>query len=234
MVALLSTSKQGFASACTSSLVYALASNNFPTCGFHFLTDYHVVMGRNGAAQTAIEMGYEYLLFIDSDMDFPVNTLARLKACGSDIACADMWSRNIPSFRTVMRYTKEKSKDGKKQFASYDGKGVEDVDCTGMACTLIRVSLLRKFAKKKTAPFAMNGVHGEDAYFCLVAKQKFGASIRCDFDVVAGHWGSTRQAGQDYTRDVRNTFGEVPDPAYLKRMGVLGFEEAGNEKGAVE
>ena len=114
MVALLSTSKQGFASGCTSSLVYAMAGNHFPTCGFHFLTDYHVVGGRNAAAQMAIQAGYEWLLFIDSDMDFPVNTLALLKACDSDIACADMWSRNIPSFRTVMIYGEPQKRGLKK------------------------------------------------------------------------------------------------------------------------
>lgn len=227
MVALLSTSKQGFASACTSSLVYALAGNHFPTCGFHFLTDYHVVMGRNAAVETAIRDGYEWLFFVDSDMDFPVNTLARLKACDADIACADMWSRNIPSFRTVMVYGKSERKGLKKlkQLVPVpdDASGIVAINCCGMACTLIRVSLLKKFAKAKMAPFATTGGHGEDAYFCIVAGQKFQATMKCDLSVVAGHWGVTRQAGSEWSRDVKNMFGAVPDPAYLKRMGVRGI-----------
>lgn len=224
-VALPHVSKQGFTGATVSSLVYAIIGGGFGGCGFHFLGDYSVVHARNAAAQAAIQMGYEWLLFIDSDMDFPVQLLAKLKECDSDIACADMWSRNVPSFRTVMRYTKKKHKGQKMMFEPVkNGAGIMDVDCCGMACTLIRVSLLRKFAKKKLAPFSMS-LHGEDAYFCIVARQKFGATIRCNFDVATGHWGVCRVAGQDWSRDARNGFGALADPEYMKRMGILGLEE---------
>jgi len=224
MVALPYVSKQGFTGATTSSLIYGLIGGGFKGCGFHFMGDYSVVHARNAAAQAAIQLGYEWLLIIDSDMDFPVQMLDRLKACDADIACADMWSRNIPSFRTVLRYDPK----NKRQLIPYDGKGIEDVDCCGMACTLIKVSLIKKFAKKQTIPFVM-GIHGEDASFCILAKQKFKAIIKCDFDVKAGHWGVCRVAGQDWSRDARNGFGAVADPEYMKRMGARGLDIGSGE-----
>lgn len=224
MIALPHTSKGGFSAATVSSLIYATISNNFKGCGFHFMGDYPVVHARNAAAQEAIKLGYEWLLFIDSDMDFPVQTLERLKACDADVACAEMWSRNVPSFCTVMRYS-GKNKKGQRELSPYLGQGIEDVDACGMAVTLIRVSLLKQFAKKKLAPFAMTA-HGEDAYFCIVAKQKFKASIRCNYAVKSGHWGVCRVAGQAWSRDAANGFGALADPDYMERMGII-------EKGAV-
>lgn len=222
-------SKTGFSGPTVSSLIYGLIGRDFQTCLFRFMGDNSVVGGRNAAAIEAVTRGAEYLFFVDSDMDFPVGTLTRLKACDADIACADMWSRSVPSFRTVLRYGAPDGK--KKQLVPYEGMGVQDIDCCGMACTLIRVSLLEKFAKKKLLPFFM-GVHGEDAAFCMVAKQKFKASMKCDFDITAGHWGQSRMAGQEWTRDANNAFGGIKalaDANFLKRMGVRNIPGPGDQ-----
>lgn len=221
MVVLPHTSKGGFAPATVSSLVYGIIYNGLPQCGFHFLGDYAITQARNAAAAESIRMGYEWLFFVDSDMDFPVGTLERLKKCDADIACTDMWSRNWPSFRTVLKYGKKEK--GKLVLYPVDDetakKGqVERIDCCGMACTLIRVDLFRKFAKKKILPFS-TGIHGEDASFCMLATQKFKATIKCDMGIVSGHWGVSRNVGQEFTRDARNQPGAVADPEFLKRMG---------------
>jgi hypothetical protein len=217
LVALPHVSKLGFQGATVSSLIFALINGGMSRCLFAFYGDYSTVMARNAAAQEALAKGAEWLWFIDSDMDFPIQTLQRLKDCDADIACTDMWSRNVPSFRTVLKYGPKDSK-GKLQLFPHEGKGVEDVDCCGMACTLIRVSLIKEFAKKKLLPFQM-AIHGEDAAFCMVAKQKFKASIKCDFGITAGHWGTSRMAGQDWTRDAKMGFGAIPDPDFMVRMG---------------
>jgi hypothetical protein len=228
LLALPFVSKQGFDPATVSSLIFALIYNGLGKCLFNFYGDYPVSHARNAAASDAILKGAEWLFFVDSDMDFPVNTLERLKALDADIACTDMWSRNWPSFRTVLEYDKTKRWPKKKELVPVAGgqkiKGARDVDCTGMACTLVKVSLLRKFAKAKLMPFIMTE-HGEDAGFCMVAKQKFKAKIRCDFDVVSGHWGRNRMVGQDFTRDARNQYGAVADPEMLKRMGARNIDE---------
>ena len=152
-------------------------------------------------------------------MDFPTDTLPRLKACNADIACADMWSRNVPSFRTVMRLDEPDEHDMRRSVPVpseiADLKNVQDVDVCGMACTLIRTS----FLKKMEDPWFVSAQHGEDASFCFVAKQKYGATIKCDFGVLAGHWGVVRMSGQEWSRDARNQAGILDAPEMMKRMG---------------
>ena len=233
LVALPHVSKHGFDAATVSSLLYGLIYNGFPRCLFAFYGDYPTPHARNAAVLEAIERDAEWLLFVDSDMDFPTNALEHLKKCDADIACADMWSRNWPSFRTVLKYDNGVKWPKKKQlvpaFGGDKATGIHDVDCCGMAFTLIKVSLLRKFAKAKIMPFHMQ-VHGEDAAFCMVAKQKFKATIRCNFDVVAGHWGRARMTGQDFTRDARNQMGSIADPETMKRMGARNVDEVQSER----
>lgn len=235
LIALPHVSKHGFDAATVSSLIYGLIYGGLTKCLFNFYGDYPVSHARNAAALDAMTKGAEWVFFVDSDMDFPTNTLARLKALDADIACTDMWSRNWPSFRTVLEYDKAKRWPKKKELVPVAGggevKGVRDVDCCGMACTLIRTSLFRKFAKAKIMPFILQA-HGEDAAFCIVAKQKFKAKIRCDFDVVAGHWGRARMSGQDFTRDARNQYGVIADPEMLKRMGARNIDEVNQERSA--
>lgn len=227
LVALPYVSKVGFTGPTTGSLLFNAIYGGFPRCGFQFYGDNSVVGARNAAAQDAIRHGFEWVFFVDSDMDFPVGTLKLLQGLNADIACVDMWARNWPSFRTVLHYGKDDK--GKKQLVPFEGRGeelgVQDIDCCGMACTLVRTELFKKFAKKKWMPFTM-GVHGEDAAFCILARQKFKATMKCDFRVVAGHWGVTRNTGQDYTRDARNQPGALADPAYLARMGARNIPSA--------
>ena len=221
LLALPYVSKSGFDGATVSSIIYALINNGLPRVMFAFYQDSSAPHARNAAAAEAIRREAEWLFFVDSDADFPTNTLERLKALDADIACTDMWSRNWPSFRTVLEYGKP-GRDGEKRFKPYKGgkkvRGAKDVDCCGMHCTLIKTSLLRKFAKDELMPFPMTN-HGEDAAFCIVAKQKYGATIRCDFDIVSGHWGRARMVGQDFTRDARNQIGALIDPEFMRRMG---------------
>jgi hypothetical protein len=221
LVALPYVSKSGFFGATVQSIVTGILARGFPMCKFLFLGDHTQVHARNMACKDAMELGAEWVFFIDSDMDFPTDTLARLKACDADIACTDMWSRGWPSFRTVMRLS-EPREDGLKQAVPVPGSptGVERVDVCGMACTLIRTSLLRRVAEKwPDQPLFWSGQHGEDATFCFKALE-VGATMKCDFDVVAGHWGVTAMRGQEYTRDPKNQPMKI-DPAsaeMLKRM----------------
>ena len=219
LVALPFVSKQGFTGATVASIILGMAAGGFRGCKFIFLGDHTQVGARNAACEHAIKEDAEYLFFVDSDMDFPSDTLARLKACDADVACTDMWSRNIPSFRTVQRLG-DLDEHGKRRCYPYEGKGVEDIDICGMACTLIRTSLLVKMKEESgEAQWFQMGRHGEDAAFCFMAKELCEASIKCDFGITAGHWGVARMAGQEWTRDAANNPMKPHDPEFMRRMG---------------
>ena len=219
VVALPFVSKQGFTGATVSSLILAMASGGLRHCKFLFLGDHTQVGARNAACEMAISEGAQYLLFIDSDMDFPTDTLKRLKDCEADVACTDMWSRNVPSFRTVLR-AGPKDEHGKIRMIPYAGSGIEAVDVCGMACTLIRTSLLLRMRDKLAGnPWFQSASHGEDASFCFLARDLCGATIKCDYGITAGHWGVARMAGQEWTRDADNNPMKAHDPEFVRRMG---------------
>ena len=172
-----------------------------------FPCDYHIVGARNACVKVALEDGVDHLLFIDSDMDIPHDAYPRLLECDADIACGLMWTKHIPSFPTVFR-------DGRP----FTGSGIEDIDECGMACTLIRTSLL----KSMPLPwFYMDGSGGEDHIFCRSAR-KAGASIRCNFDVKTGHLGFIYYTGQDFTRNPEHQRAErIGNREALEKYGVL-------------
>jgi len=224
LVAMPYVSKLGVSAAMFQSVTLGILSGDLKMAKFLWLGDHSQVGARNIATEAALEENFEWLFFIDSDMDFPIDTLARLKACNADIACTDMWSRNWPSFRTVM-VLGEKDKDGKAQAIPVAdevaaNKAVVDVDLCGMACTLIRTSLLRKMKK----PHFWTAEHGEDATFCFNAKE-MGATVRCDFGVTAGHWGVCRMSGQDFTRDALNQTAHLANVEMMRHMGVKNLDE---------
>lgn len=222
VVALPFVSKQGFCGETTKSLVFTLSAGGFDNCRFFFIQDNTQVGARNAACKAAIDVGAEWLLFIDSDADFPIDTLSRLKRCDADIACADMWSRNLPSFRTVMRLRPSEEEGKLETYPVPDSpSGVEDVDLCGMHCTLIRVSLLKEMAEKYQGQpwFWATADHGEDTVFCLRAME-LKAKVRCDFSIMSGHWGVARMAGQDWSRDAANQPMPVYNVEMLRRMDV--------------
>lgn len=238
LVALPYQSKHGFSAGTVQSIVFAITSRGLSPSKIMWLGDHSISDARNKACEAAIDEGAEYVFFVDSDMDFPPDTLSRLKAANADIACTDMWSRGWPSFRTVMRSHQVKE-DGwlqsvpvlDEELPPAGERKVEDVDICGMACTLIRVDFLERFREHfKDQPWFWVARHGEDATFCFNAKE-IGATIRCDFGVVAGHWGVYRNIGQDFTRDARNQPMSVTEDQMVRRMGVHGLP---NQEGEVK
>lgn len=173
----------------------------------YFPCDYHLVGARNEAVKVAIEDGVDHLLFIDSDMDIPHDAYQKLLDCDSDIACGVMWTKHIPSWPTVFRGGKP-----------YLGSGIEDIDECGLACTLIRTSLLKSM---KTPYFYMDGSGGEDHIFCKRVKAA-GASIRCNYYLNTGHLGFVYFSGQEFTRAVENQNMErIGNKEALEQYGIL-------------
>lgn len=220
LVAMLCVSKQGISPYTVNALLGSILSGTFTGCEYRLIVDHTHVSGRNRAAAAALDGGFDYLMFLDSDMDWPVDALPRLKACGADIACTDMWGRGIPSVRIV-------SKGGlpvTDELAA--GHEVEDIDACGMGCTLIHAQLLKRMKEKIGGPLWFQASsHSEDVSFCYLAKKLCGATIKCDFSMVAGHWGMIRNAGQDFTRDARNSAGKLVAPDVLRYAGATHLEE---------
>lgn len=205
LVALPYVSKDGFTGPTVRSIINAFASGSLGRVSFTMIGDKTQIYARNEACKQAIALGAEYLFFVDSDQDFPVDALERLKRVDSDVACADMWSRGWPSFRIVFH---PDDVDGKyRPMPDEEAEGVKDVGFCGMGCTLIRVSILKRMLEKyPDQPWFWAAHNGEDATFCFKVRD-IGGTVKCDFSLKSGHWSTCRMMGQPFTRDPEALFG---------------------------
>ncbi len=137
---------------------------------------------RNKAVKAAQQAGASHLLFLDSDMRFPEDTLDRLLARNVDIVAANYVQRSMPEW-CVARV------EG-VPVSSTDRTGLQVVDSTGTGVMLVKMSV---FDEDLTEPWfdtpRINGVFiGEDVFFC---KKAYGYAL----DVYIDH---------DLSQDVRH------------------------------
>lgn len=131
---------------------------------------------RSGVAQAALQMDCD-LLFIDSDMRFPPDTLTRLRAHKLDIIGANCRQKQPPHSWTARRNGDIVLSTGKR--------GVEGVDVLGFGVTLIRHEVLAKLPQPWFAmPWdpVLKKHAGEDVHFCKLAREH-GFTINIDHDL---------------------------------------------------
>ena len=131
---------------------------------------------RNNMVKYALDNDYEYLMFIDSDMVLPQDTITKLMAHDKDIISARAHKRVYPY--SPCFYIDD------KPVTEY--KGLMEVDSVGMACCIIKTEVFKDIKY----PFDFTTGVGEDIAFCKRAKEK-GYSVWVDTDLEVGHVGTT-------------------------------------------
>ena len=157
-----------------------------------------VHVARELIANAAIRGGYDYLLFIDSDMVFTPDLLRQLLKADKDIVTGLAFMRK-PPFKPCI-YTKMKiGAAGEKQeelLTDFDA-GLIEVEGCGLACCLISVKALKALKERNSALFWPVNTYGEDLSFCIKARQaKF--RIWADTRVKVGHIGHFIVTQADY------------------------------------
>lgn len=147
---------------------------------------------RNRLAQDAIERGDDYLFFVDSDAQFPADTLSRLIALDKDIVGL-MFHRTFHPYEPNL--TEKVTKGGKTLLTvpkSWDREKPFKCYSIGTGAMLIKVSVLKALQEKlknewfRFAP--IDGIPaGEDVWFCDQA-QKAGYEVWCDPTIKTLHW----------------------------------------------
>lgn len=140
-----------------------------------------VAGARTWIAKEAIKKGATHLLFVDSDMLFPRDTIKRLLAHNKDIVGVQCNKRLFPLQKVAVPLTP--NEDQTKLFrAALVGTGV----------LLIKTSVFEKMAR----PWFQFGrdkegelVIGEDAWFINSAKDA-GFDVWCDGSIKVGHIGN--------------------------------------------
>ena len=157
---------------------------------------------RDTIASTAITNGFTHLLFIDSDMNFPPDALAKLASHNADIVTGLAVSRrqpHQPCIYSEINYTDADFAAGKPHIEVCEnwkekGEYFEVAGC-GMAFCLIKVEVLKKMQETYGEFFKYIKTYGEDLSFCIRATS-LGYKVMVDNSFVLGHIGQ-----KTFTRD---------------------------------
>lgn len=122
----------------------------------------------------ALTLGCSHILWLDSDMRFPKDTLLRLVGHGQAIVAANYPTRQPPFIPTAMDTAYQ---------PVFEGEGLTDVRACGMGVMLTACDVFRTIGKpyfaigynKKADDYA-----GEDAFFCEAARKE-GLRVQIDW-----------------------------------------------------
>ncbi len=146
---------------------------------------------RNFAGRSAVDLGFDYLMFIDDDVLLPMDAFSRLQKANKDIIAGVTLIRGYPYHPMIFNFmgpllgaeNKCHFVDDYKDKA--DPNGLLECDAVGFSCCLIKVDIL----KKLKPPYFITGEnHTEDVYFCARAKNEIrGCSVWVDTQVKTAH-----------------------------------------------
>lgn len=140
----------------------------------------YIPNNRLSLVRRALSRRVSHILFIDSDMRFPEDSLERLLKANKDVVGANCRQRTQDEWTA--------RKDG-KFISSTNKKGLEEVDTLGFGLTLIDIKVFNGKLRKIPEPWFAMPYHtqdkklvGEDVYFSTVAKEQ-GFKIWVDHDL---------------------------------------------------
>lgn len=136
---------------------------------------------REKLAKEALSAGAEAILWIDSDMRFPSDTLERMLSHNVDICGVNATTRREPIVPTALDL---EVVDDKPVFHKVETRGkdyVEEVTAVGFGVTLTRRSVFEKMPQPWFDILWTDngGIIGEDVHFCIKA-QDFGVKTYVD------------------------------------------------------
>lgn len=144
---------------------------------------------RNTLLEAALEGGFTHILWIDSDMLFPHDTLTRLLAHNVECVGVNARMRQAPYQLTA------KSDPGHRLDTNEHSSGLEKVHSIGLGVVLLDLAAVRRIRKRPYFNFewvANKGVYrGEDFYFGEKLKRA-GTTLYVDHDLSKeiGHVGT--------------------------------------------
>lgn len=164
--------------------------NKVGDCVIAFQMGSLVYDARNSLALSAIKAEADYVMWFDSDMVFPSDTLERLieDRDKGDIITG-VYCRRVAPYHPVLMEKLEIS-DEKCEWSDYIEYPQEifEVAGCGFGCVLVPTKvLLEVFTEYGNMFSPINGV-GEDLSFCWRARQ-LGYKIVCDPSIQCGHVG---------------------------------------------
>lgn len=173
---------------------------------------------RESMVKTALDVGFEWIFFLDSDVILPKDTFQKLFSHNLPIV-SGLYKAKKPNGFFWAAWMRGKAPDGKDAFvpvASWTGRLFE-VDVIGTGCMLIHRNVFEEIRKKTDLPFfvwskernpalldklgipdPMMREVSEDFWFCLLAKY-CGFRVVVDGEVKCGHISTVKITDQTVT-----------------------------------
>lgn len=124
---------------------------------------------RQKAAKELIEHGCDWIMFVDSDMGFPKDTIQRMLAHDVDVVAANCSKRRRPIGPTARRKSHWTGDESEAVFPDPEVRGLERVETVGTGMMMIKSEV---FARIEWPWFSQPWVEeaqkwvGEDVFFC--------------------------------------------------------------------
>ena len=149
-----------------------------------------IYTSRNNLAQMAIQMDVDYVFWLDSDMVFEPDTLARmmktLEENDYDILTG-LYFRRVPPYTPVLfdKLDIRRNICSWSEFHEIPEEPFEVGGC-GFGCVLMKTDVFYDVQSKHGNMFAPIANNGEDIAFCWRARD-CGFKIYCDPRIIFGH-----------------------------------------------
>lgn len=177
-----------------------------------FITGSLVYDAREQYAKIAIEKGYEYILFVDSDMVFEKEDFDKLFEVDADVVSgiyfAKKGNHNPIIYKKLwvdeLDMVCHKEDFSEEEFLNMIRKeAYSKIEGCGMGFCLIKTSVCEEMFKRFGSCFMPLGNFGEDLSFCWRAKQ-LGKSIYSINTTHIGHIGDKVYTFNDYWKGLKN------------------------------
>lgn len=170
--------------------------NKVGECGIGFKVGSLITESREFLALQAIESGSDYVLWLDSDMVFPSDTLERmLKHMETYDIVSGLYFRRVAPYTPVLHKMLDISEDGHggytakyEDYEDYPKDSIFEVQGIGFGCVCMKTDVLRSTIMEYGTAFAMMGKNGEDCSFSQRVRN-LGYKIYCDSTIKCGHVG---------------------------------------------
>ena len=153
---------------------------------------------RNTIAANSVKMGFDRIMWFDSDITFKADTLVRLSEAmdntGFDIISGLYFTRKEDCkpviFDNLVYNVQEDGlvQSGATYYEEYPRDALFPIAGCGFGCVMTSVGLIKKLGQKYGAPFTPLFGIGEDLSFCHRANKE-GATMYCDSSIKCGHIG---------------------------------------------
>ena len=154
---------------------------------------------RNRLSLTAMDNGFDRVMWLDSDMVFMPDTLKKLSASMDEADCDFITGlyikRHMPPLPVIYDKLEEPEKNAQGQvvkqiheYIDYPKDSLFLVSGCGMGCCITSVKMLRNIWDIYGPAFTPYPWAGEDLSFCYRARE-LGYLIFCDSRVTCGHIG---------------------------------------------